>query len=82
MRAILDFAVSHVFVCVFQISMVIFILTSRLRVDTEDIVVLSVGGTVTILWFFLAYDCVSSYFPLYFYVICYMFYVISACDFS
>ncbi|KAK7502591.1 hypothetical protein BaRGS_00006166 [Batillaria attramentaria] len=37
------------------ISMVILILVSRLNVDTEDIVVLSVGGTVTIAWFFLGY---------------------------
>ncbi|KAK7095245.1 uncharacterized protein [Littorina saxatilis] len=40
-----------------SISIVILILTSRLNVDTEDIVVLSVGGVVTIAWFILAYDC-------------------------
>ncbi|XP_076436477.1 uncharacterized protein LOC143275997 [Babylonia areolata] len=42
-----------------SISMVILILTSRLEVDTEDIVVLSAGGVITIGWFLLAYDCMK-----------------------
>nr|KAG5710523.1 hypothetical protein BaRGS_013169 [Batillaria attramentaria] len=47
------------------ISMVILILVSRLNVDTEDIVVLSVGGTVTIAWFFLGYYTVADYINTY-----------------
>lgn len=39
-----------------SISMVIFILTSQFNIDTEDIVVLSVGGVITIIWFLLGYD--------------------------
>ncbi|KAL8559852.1 hypothetical protein ACOMHN_030188 [Nucella lapillus] len=42
-----------------SISMVILILTSRLDVDTEDIVVLSVGGFFTIVWFLIAYNCMK-----------------------
>lgn len=39
--------------------MVILILTVRDRVDTEDIVVLSVGSVVTLAMFFLGYYSVS-----------------------
>ena len=39
--------------------MVILILTTRRSVNTEDIVVLPVGGVITIAWFILAYACVS-----------------------
>ena len=40
--------------------MVILILTLSGNVNTEDIVVLSVGGVVTIAWFVIGHVCVSS----------------------
>ena len=35
--------------------MIVLILVSRLDVDTKDIVILSVGGSITIVWFLVGY---------------------------
>ena len=40
--------------------MVILILVSGLNISTRDIVVLAVGGPVTIVWFLIGFNAVSD----------------------